>query len=47
MDHIYKPLTKEEKEKLEKRGLKEWEFMTMANWADPDSQTCTIIKLII
>lgn len=42
MDPIYKPLTKEEKEKLNNRGLKEFEYMRMANWADPESNACKI-----
>lgn len=40
MDPIYKPLTKEQKQDLEKRGYKEFEYMSMANWNDPDSRTC-------
>ena len=40
MDPIYKPLSKEEKARLEKRGLKEWEYLYMPTWADPDSTSC-------
>jgi hypothetical protein len=40
MDPIYKPLTKEQKSDLERRGLKEWEYMAPNKWIDPDSMTC-------
>jgi hypothetical protein len=42
MDPIYKPLTAEEKENLNKRGLKEWEYLGIPEWADPDSTLCMI-----
>lgn len=42
MDPIFKPLTKEKKAELEKRGYKEWEYLGIAKWADPDSNTCYI-----
>jgi hypothetical protein len=46
MDPIYKPLTKNEKLKLEAKGYKEWEYATMSKWIDPDSTQCknSIIK---
>jgi len=40
MDPIYKPLTCEQKIKLEEKGYKEWEYMTMNKWNDPDSINC-------
>jgi hypothetical protein len=40
MDPIYKPLTKEQKVELDKKGYKEWEYMSIANCYDPDSITC-------
>jgi hypothetical protein len=43
MDPIYKPLSVEEKENLNKRGLKEWEYMGIPKWADPDSNMCIIL----
>jgi hypothetical protein len=46
MDPIYKPLTKEEKEKLSQRGYKEWEYFGIANYSDPDSNTCKDLRLI-
>jgi|LauGreDrversion4_2_1035121.scaffolds.fasta_scaffold574540_1 hypothetical protein len=40
MDPLYKPLGKEEKEQLKKRGLKEFEYMAPNKWIDPDSTLC-------
>ncbi len=40
MDPLYNPLTKDDKIELEKRGLKEWEYMAMNKWIDPDSTSC-------
>src|SRR5947208_1563671 len=40
MDPLYKPLTKEDKIELERRGYKEWEYMTPNKWTDPDSPYC-------
>lgn len=40
MDPIYKPLTKDEKVQLEKRGYKEWEYFGIPNYGDPDSTLC-------
>lgn len=40
MDPIFKPLTKTEKANLEKRGLKEWEYLNYPEWADPDAGVC-------
>lgn len=40
MDPIYKPLTAEEKDKLNKKGYKEWEYLYFPEWADPDTTTC-------
>ena len=40
MDPIYKPLNGEEKRKLEEKGYKEWEYMSMNKWNDPDSYHC-------
>jgi hypothetical protein len=40
MDPIFKPLNKEEKERVEKKHLKEWEYMSIAPWTDPDSLAC-------
>lgn len=42
MDPIFKPLTADEKENLNKRGLKEWEYLGIPKWADPDSSLCII-----
>jgi hypothetical protein len=42
MDPIYKPLTELDKQKLEARGYKEWEYFGIPNYADPDSKTCKI-----
>jgi hypothetical protein len=44
MEPIYKPLSKEEKEKLEKKGYKEWEYYYFPEWADPDSFKCKLIN---
>ncbi len=43
MDPLYKPLSNDQKSELEKRGYKEWEYMHMNKWTDPDSTTCMII----
>jgi hypothetical protein len=40
MDPLYKPLTGEQKQKLQERGLKEWEYFRFNKWADPDSAYC-------
>ena len=45
MDPIYKPLTKKEKENLSERGLKEWEYLGIPKWADPDSVECKFILI--
>ncbi len=43
MDPIYKPLTNEKKAELNNKGYKEWEYMSPANWADPESASCKLI----
>ncbi len=40
MDPIYKPLTEQDKQKLEERGYKEWEYFGIPNYANPDSNVC-------
>ena len=40
MDPIYKPLSQEDKQKLESKGYKEWEYFGIPNYADPDSNNC-------
>jgi hypothetical protein len=40
MDPLYKPLTKDDKVELDKRGYKEWEYMSPSKWIDPDSYHC-------
>ncbi len=42
MDPIYKPLTNEQKVELDRRGYKEFEYMSMNKWNNPDSTTCII-----
>ena len=40
MDPIYKPLTEQEKQQLESRGYKQWEYFGIPNYSDPDSTIC-------
>lgn len=42
MDPLFKPLTQERKQELERKGYKEWEYMAMNKWNDPDSMTCIL-----
>ena len=40
MDPLYKPLNSNEKTELARRGYKEWEYMSINKWNDPDSMIC-------
>ena len=40
MDPIYKPLTNEEKQRLEAKGYKEWQYYHWPRWSDPDEMSC-------
>lgn len=44
MDPLYKPLTKQQKNDLANRGLKEFEYVAPNKWIDPESPNCIIIN---
>lgn len=43
MDPIFQPLSKEQKEALNSKGYREWEYPYWPKWCDPDEKACKLL----